>query len=57
MRDRLRPRLSAANALDMPYPLTELSTAPGFDASAWLSGEVMARFSFPMSMARDTEIA
>src|SRR5271166_5260760 len=32
IRDRLRRRLTA------------LSSAPGFDASSWLPGEVMARF-------------
>jgi predicted DNA-binding WGR domain protein len=44
IRDRLRRRLSAPKRIGCPYRLTGLSSAPGFDASAWLPGEVMARF-------------
>jgi hypothetical protein len=44
IRDRLRRRLSAPNRIGCPYRLTALSSAPGFDPSAWLPGEVMARF-------------
>ena len=44
IRDRLRRRLSAPKRIGCPYQLTALSTAPGLDASAWLPGEVMARF-------------
>jgi hypothetical protein len=44
IRDRLRRRLSARKRIGCPYRLSSLSSAPGFDASAWLPGEVMARF-------------
>jgi predicted DNA-binding WGR domain protein len=44
IRDRLRRRLSAPKRIGCPYRLTALSAAPGFDASAWLPGDVMARF-------------
>ena len=44
IRDRLRRRLSAPKRIGCPYRLTALSSAPGFDASSWLPGEVMARF-------------
>jgi predicted DNA-binding WGR domain protein len=44
IRDRLRRRLSAPKRIGCPYRLTALSSAPGFDASAWLPGEVMAKF-------------
>jgi len=44
IRDRLRRRLSAPKRIGCPYRLTALSMAPGFDAWAWLPGEVMARF-------------
>ena len=37
-------RLSAPKRIGCPYRLAAFSTAPGFDASAWLPGEVMARF-------------
>ena len=47
IRDRLRRRLSAPRRIGCPYRLTALSTAPGFDAAAWLPGEVMARFFQP----------
>ena len=40
IRDRLRRRLSAPKRIGCPYRLTTLSSAPGFDASAWLPGEV-----------------
>jgi hypothetical protein len=44
IRDRLRRRLSAPKRIGCPYRLIALSSAPGFDASAWLPGKVMARF-------------
>jgi predicted DNA-binding WGR domain protein len=43
LRDRLRRRLSAPRHIGCPYQLTELVAAEGFDAAAWLPGEVMAR--------------
>lgn len=44
IRDRLRRRLSAPKRIGCPYRLAAYSAAPGFDASAWLPGDVMARF-------------
>jgi hypothetical protein len=44
IRDRLRRRLSAPKRIGCPYRLTAFSAAPGFDASSWLPGEVMAKF-------------
>lgn len=44
IRDRLRRRLSALKRIGCPYRLAAISAAPGFDASAWLPGDVMARF-------------
>jgi predicted DNA-binding WGR domain protein len=44
IRDRLRRRLSAPKRIGCPYRLTTLNSAPGFDVSAWLPGELMARF-------------
>jgi predicted DNA-binding WGR domain protein len=44
IRDRLRRRLSAPKRIGCPYRLSALSTAPGFDAAAWLPGDVMASF-------------
>jgi hypothetical protein len=44
IRDRLQRRLSAPKRIGCPYRLATLSTTPGFDASAWLPGEIMARF-------------
>jgi hypothetical protein len=44
IRDRLRRRLSAPRRIGCPYRLTMLNAAPGIDASAWLPGDVMARF-------------
>jgi predicted DNA-binding WGR domain protein len=44
IRDRLRRRLSAPKRIGCPYRLTALSSATGFDTSAWLPGEVMAIF-------------
>jgi hypothetical protein len=44
IRDRLRRQLSAPRRIGCPYRLTALNAAPGFDAAAWLPGEVMARF-------------
>ena len=43
-RDRLRRRLNAPSRIGCSYRLTTLNSAPGFDASGWLPGEVMARF-------------
>jgi hypothetical protein len=36
--------LSAPKRIGYPYRLTAYDAAPGFDASSWLPGEVMARF-------------
>ena len=47
IRDRLRRRLSAPKRIGCPYRLTILTSAPSFDAAAWLPGEVMARFFAP----------
>jgi hypothetical protein len=44
IRERLLRRLSAPKRIGCPYQLTTLNSAPGFDASAWLPGDVMARF-------------
>ena len=44
IRDRLRRRLSAPKRIGCPYRLAAYDAAPGFDASSWLPGEVMARF-------------
>lgn len=44
IRDRLRRRLSAPKRIGCPYRLTAMSIAPGFDSSAWLPSDVMARF-------------
>jgi predicted DNA-binding WGR domain protein len=44
IRDRLRRRLSAPKRIGCPYRLAAFSAAPGFDAAAWLPGEVMAGF-------------
>jgi hypothetical protein len=42
--DRLCRRLLAPKRIGCPYRLAAFSAAPGFNASAWLPGEVMARF-------------
>jgi hypothetical protein len=47
IRDRLRRRLSAPKRIGCPYRLTTLSSAPGFDASTWLPGDIMAKFFQP----------
>jgi hypothetical protein len=44
IRDRLRRRLSAPRRIGCPYRLAAFSSAPGFDAAAWLPGDVMAPF-------------
>jgi predicted DNA-binding WGR domain protein len=44
IRDRLRRRLSAPQWIGCPYRLAAFSTAPGFDASTWLPGEIIAQF-------------
>lgn len=46
VRDRLRRRLSAPKRIGCPYRLTAFTLDPGFDAAAWLPGEVMVQF-FP----------
>jgi predicted DNA-binding WGR domain protein len=44
IRDRLRRRLSAPKRIGCPYRLAAYTAAPGFDAAAWLPGDIMARF-------------
>ena len=44
IRERLRRRLSAPQRIGCPYRLSAFTAAPGFDAAAWLPGDVMARF-------------
>jgi hypothetical protein len=44
IRDRLRRRLSAPKRIGCPYQLAAFSQAPGFDATGWLPGDIMARF-------------
>ena len=44
IQERLRRRLSAPKRIGCPYRLTALNSAPGFDGSAWLASEIMARF-------------
>jgi predicted DNA-binding WGR domain protein len=44
IRERLRRRLSAPKRISCAYQLAAFSAAPGFDSSAWLPGDVMARF-------------
>lgn len=44
IRDRLQRRLSAPRRIGCAYRLAAFSTAPGFDAAAWLPAEVLARF-------------
>lgn len=47
IRSRLRRRLSAPQRIGCSYRLAALSAAPGFDTSAWLPDDVMARFFLP----------
>jgi predicted DNA-binding WGR domain protein len=47
VRDRLQRRLSAPKRIGCPYRLAAYSAAPGFDAAAWLPGDIMARFFQP----------
>ena len=42
--ERLRRRLTATKRIDCAYRLTSLDMVDGFDSTAWLPGEVMARF-------------
>jgi predicted DNA-binding WGR domain protein len=42
--ERLRRRLSATRRIGCAYRLTRLDMAPGFDFTAWLPGDLMARF-------------
>jgi hypothetical protein len=44
IRDRRRRRRSAPKRIGCPYRLASFPAAPGFDASSWLPGDVMARF-------------
>jgi predicted DNA-binding WGR domain protein len=44
IRDRLRRRLSAPKRIGCAYRLAAFSHAPGFDATGWLPGDVIARF-------------
>ena len=44
IRDRLRRRLSAPRRIGCRYQLAAFSYSPGFDATCWLPGDVMARF-------------
>jgi hypothetical protein len=44
VRDRLQRRLSAPRRIGCSYRLAAFGVANGFDASAWLPGDVMARF-------------
>jgi hypothetical protein len=44
IRDRLRRRLTAPKRIGCPYRLAALNSAPGFNATEWLPGDVMARF-------------
>lgn len=46
VRERLQRRLSAPRRIGCAYRLQELNSASGFDANAWLPGELLARF-FP----------
>jgi predicted DNA-binding WGR domain protein len=48
IRDRLRRRLSAPKRIGCAYWITGLSAADGFDAAAWLPGEVIAGFFQPV---------
>ncbi len=43
IRGRLR-RLSAPKRIGCPYRLAAYSVAPGFDASSWLPGNILAGF-------------
>jgi predicted DNA-binding WGR domain protein len=42
--ERLRRRLTATRRIGCAYRLTRLDMVEGFDSSAWLPGDVMARF-------------
>ena len=44
IRERLRRRLSAPKRIGCSYRLASFSEAPGFNASAWLPGEILERF-------------
>ena len=44
IRDRLRRRLSAPRRIGCHYRLAAYSAAPGFDAAAWLPGDIMGMF-------------
>jgi predicted DNA-binding WGR domain protein len=44
VRERLRRRLSAPQRIGVPYRLAVLSSAPGFEAAAWLPDSVMCKF-------------
>jgi hypothetical protein len=44
LHNRLRRRLSAPKRIGCAYRLAAFSATPGFDAAAWLPGEMMAEF-------------
>src|ERR1700735_1656903 len=44
IRDRLRRRLSAPKRIGCSYRMTMLNTAPGFEAAAWLPGDILTSF-------------
>jgi hypothetical protein len=44
IRERLRRRLSAPRRIGCPCRVTAYRSAPGFDATAWLPGDIIARF-------------
>jgi hypothetical protein len=52
IRDRLRRRPSAPKRIGCPYQLAAFSQAPGFDATGWLPGDIMARLFSAGSSAR-----
>jgi hypothetical protein len=44
IRDRLLRRLSAPKRIGCSYRLSELTSAPGFNSTNWLPGDLMAKF-------------
>lgn len=51
VRERLRRRLSAPRRIGCRYRLKELHSAAGFDADAWLPGDMLAEF---LQVAKNT---
>jgi predicted DNA-binding WGR domain protein len=51
IRERLHRRLSAPRRIGCAYRLAAFSAAPGFDATGWLPGKVMAGFFQDLSIA------